>query len=261
MSDIFSDPDVLEASLTIHRDLPRQGPGSDATTRALFALAGPLPPSPRVLDLGCGPGRAALLLAEEAGAEVTAVDLYEPFLIQLRQEAERRGLADRIHAAPLDFASLPYPAGSFDLVWAEGSVYNLGFATGLRIWRRLLAPGGTLMVSECEWLVPEPSAPARAYWDALYPLSSPAANIDTAVHAGYTVIASRTQPDSDWFEEYYTPLLERMAGLDPDLPGMRAAMDLQHREIDLRRSYGTEYGYTGYVLRPQAESAKPAGPR
>ncbi|MDG4865538.1 transferase, partial [Streptomyces sp. T-3] len=51
-----------EAFFTLHHGLPRQGPGSDATTRHLLSLAGPLPARPRVLDLGCGPGRAALLL-------------------------------------------------------------------------------------------------------------------------------------------------------------------------------------------------------
>lgn len=52
-----------EAFFSLHHNLPRQSPGSDATTRQMLALTGPLPRRPRVLDLGCGPGRAALLLA------------------------------------------------------------------------------------------------------------------------------------------------------------------------------------------------------
>lgn len=60
--------DVLhDAFFALHHGLPRQGPGSDTTTRHLLSLAGPLPERPRVLDLGCGPGRSALLLAAEAG--------------------------------------------------------------------------------------------------------------------------------------------------------------------------------------------------
>ena len=54
---------VREAFFALHHGLPRQGPGSDATTRRLLELAGPLPEQPRTLDLGCGPGRSALLLA------------------------------------------------------------------------------------------------------------------------------------------------------------------------------------------------------
>lgn len=44
--------DVLESLFALGRDLPRQGPGSDATTRRLLELAGPLPARPRALDLG-----------------------------------------------------------------------------------------------------------------------------------------------------------------------------------------------------------------
>lgn len=57
----------LAAFMELHHGLPRQSPGSDATTRHLLSLCGPLPERPRVLDLGCGPGRSALLLAAEAG--------------------------------------------------------------------------------------------------------------------------------------------------------------------------------------------------
>lgn len=39
-----------------HTDLPREAPGSDATTRPLLEPAGPLPSRPRVVDIGCGAG-------------------------------------------------------------------------------------------------------------------------------------------------------------------------------------------------------------
>ncbi|WP_240325275.1 hypothetical protein [Amycolatopsis thermalba] len=54
---------MTEAFFALFHGLPRQGPGSDATTLRLLELAAPLPERPRVLDLGCGPGRSALLLA------------------------------------------------------------------------------------------------------------------------------------------------------------------------------------------------------
>ena len=43
--------------------VPRQGPGSDACTREALRRLPELPPAPRVLDLGCGSGRGALVLA------------------------------------------------------------------------------------------------------------------------------------------------------------------------------------------------------
>ncbi|MBT2439357.1 GNAT family N-acetyltransferase [Streptomyces sp. ISL-36] len=248
-----------DAFFTLHHGLPRQGPGSDYTTRRLLALAGPLPERPRVLDLGCGPGRSALLLAAEAGAEVTAVDLHEPFLEELRRAAAARGLGDRIRTLRADMGDLPFPDGSFDLVWAESSAYAIGFDTALRAWRRLLSPsaprrggrvsGGTLVLTECEWTVDEPGPQARAFWDRHYRLRTTAGNTAAAVESGYHVLGVVPQPESDW-DEYYGPLAERADAADAASPGMAEALAATRAELAMRREHGGEYGYTGYVLRP-----------
>ncbi|WP_447041619.1 GNAT family N-acetyltransferase [Streptomyces sp. DSM 118878] len=240
---------ITDAFFALHHGLPRQGPGSDDTTRRLLRLAGALPERPRVLDLGCGPGRASLLLAAEAGAEVTAVDLHEPFLDELRAAALRRGLTGSITALRADMAALPCPDASFDLVWAESSVYGIGFDTALRAWRRLLAPGGSLVLTECEWTTPEPSAAARAFWDRHYTLRTSADNARAATAAGYAVLGVHAQPESDW-AEYYGPLAARADAADPGAPGMAEALAATREEIAMRREHGTEFGYTGYVLRP-----------
>ncbi|MFD9410075.1 GNAT family N-acetyltransferase [Streptomyces sp. NPDC059989] len=249
----FSGAAFWEAFFELHHGLPRQAPGSSASTRHLLSLCGPLPERPRVLDLGCGPGRSALLLAAEAGgaglAEVTAVDRHGPFLEELRTAAEARGLADRVLPVEGDMGALPYEDGSFDLVWAEGSAYIIGFAAALARWKRLLAPGGTLVLTECEWTVGEPSAGARAFWDREYPLRSTARNLAAAQAAGYQVLGVHHLPDSDW-AEYYGPLAGRARSTGPSTPAMAAALAATREELDVRARHGHEYGYTGYVLRP-----------
>ncbi|MEI5097442.1 bifunctional class I SAM-dependent methyltransferase/N-acetyltransferase [Streptomyces sp. PmtG] len=240
------------AFFALHHGLPRQGPGSDATTRHLLALAGERPARTRVLDLGCGPGRSALLLAAEAGAEVTAVDLHEPFLDELRAAATARGLGDSIRALKADMGELPFPDGSFDLVWAESSVYSIGFDTALRSWRRLLAPGGTLVLTECEWTTDAPSEEARAFWDRHYRLRTTAGNTRAALAAGYSVLGVTHQPESDW-EAYYAPLRARADAADPEAPGMAEALAATREELAMRRDHAAEYGYTGYVLRPAGD--------
>lgn len=212
----------------------------------MLELAGPLPARPRVLDIGCGPGRSALLLAEEAGADVTAIDLHQPFLDELAAAATARGVVVRTMNASM--AELPFPDASFDVLWAEGSVYNIGFDTALHTWRRLLAPGGVLVVTECEWATDSPSAPAQAFWDQHYRLRTTADNVAAARAAGYEVVAVHPLPDSDWFDDYYTPLAERVETADLSVPGMPEAVAATRDEIAMRRQHGSEYRYAGYVL-------------
>ncbi|MFE6851802.1 GNAT family N-acetyltransferase [Streptomyces sp. NPDC057674] len=245
----MSDNASHDSFFALHHGLPRQGPGSDATTRRLLALTGPLPERPRVLDLGCGPGRSALLLAAEAGAEVTAVDLHEPFLAELRRSAADRGLDGSIHTHRADMGALPFPDGSFDLVWAESSAYAIGFDRALAEWRRLLAPGGTLVLTECVWTTREPGPEARAFWEQHYPLRTVTALSSAAVGAGYHVLGSFLQPEGDW-AEYYGPLAAHADAADTAVPGMAEAVAGARAEIAMRREHGSEYGYAGFVLRP-----------
>ncbi|MER5205460.1 bifunctional class I SAM-dependent methyltransferase/N-acetyltransferase [Streptomyces sp. NPDC002825] len=244
----MSDNALHDSFFALHHGLPRQGPGSDTTTRRLLALAGRLPERPRVLDLGCGPGRSALLLAAEANAEVTAVDTHEPFLAELRETAAARGLDGSIRTLDADMGALPFPDSSFDLIWAESSVFVLGFDRALAEWRRLLVPGGTLVLTECVWTTEEPGPAARAFWEDNYRLRTVSANVAAAVDAGYHVLGTVPQPESDW-DEYYVPLAAHAEAADTTVPGMAEAVAGARAEIALRREHGSDYGYAGFVLR------------
>ncbi|WP_246277575.1 hypothetical protein [Phytohabitans rumicis] len=67
--------------------------------------------------------------------------------------------------------------------------------------------------------------------------------------AGYTVVAVLPLPDSDWFDDYYTPLGARLDVTDTSDPAMAEAVAASRAEIELRRRHGADYQYTGYVLR------------
>ena len=59
----------------------------------------------------------------------------------------------------LDFAD-----DSFDLIWCEGAIYNVGVKAGLRDWRRLLRPNGHVALTEVCWRKPDPPAECVAFW-------------------------------------------------------------------------------------------------
>lgn len=242
-----------------HTGLPREAPGSVATTLLLLRLAGPLPDRPRIVDIGCGAGAATLPLVGATAGEAVAVDTHEPYLRRLRAAAAAGGVDGRVHPVRARMQDLPLPAGRADLVWAEGSAYVMGFDAALAAWRRLLAPGGVLVLTEAEWTTPHPPRGAREFWDAAYPaMRTTADNVHAALAADWTVAATYLLPDTDW-AAYYDPLGARIDELARHgLP--RSALGPVAEEIDVRRAYGDSYGYTGYVLRPRPPETVGARP-
>jgi SAM-dependent methyltransferase len=240
---------VQDVFWAAHEGLPRESPGSDATARLLLQLAGPLPERPRVVDIGAGTGPASLLLACELGARVTAVDTHAPFLARLRTAADAAGLTDWIRTVEAPMQDLPLPDASADLIWAEGSAYIMGVDAALVAWRRLLAPNGVLVLTDATWTTPDPAPDAHAFWETAYPAMRTAdAVVAAAQRAGWTLLGSYLLPDSDW-DAYYGPLAARITELRAQRPEDAAALDAEDLEIEARRRYGDDYGYTGFVLR------------
>jgi SAM-dependent methyltransferase len=103
----------------------------------------------RALDLGCGPGRNALLLAAR-GFEVDAVDLSPAALDWARERAREAGADIRFHLGDA-FAMGPEElTGPYDLICDSGCFHHLpphrrpGY---LALLDRLLAPGGRFALS------------------------------------------------------------------------------------------------------------------
>jgi SAM-dependent methyltransferase len=96
----------------------------------------------RLLDLGCGLGRHALLFAR-SGFSVTGFDLSEIGLARLREQAQAEKLA--VLTAMGDLRALPFRDAAFDCVLAYRSIYHCdaqGLLDSLGEARRVLAPGG-----------------------------------------------------------------------------------------------------------------------
>jgi len=144
--------------------LPRQGPGCrEATLRALGLLTD-LPTNPKVLDIGCGSGRQTLVLAEELQAKIVAIDNHRPLLDALNRSARQAGLA--IETSELSMVDMPFAPESFDLLWAEGSIFIIGLLRGLRDFACYLKPGGYLAFTELCWFGDNPPAEVKAFFAA-----------------------------------------------------------------------------------------------
>jgi ubiquinone/menaquinone biosynthesis C-methylase UbiE len=112
-----------------------------AVLESLCAKAG-IKTGARVLDVGCATGYYSAMFAS-LGYAVTGIDISETGI----QKARERYPDIRFEVQ--DATALPYPAGSFDFVFALGvSVANTRDLGEMHTWLRhmlgVLSPGGTL---------------------------------------------------------------------------------------------------------------------
>jgi SAM-dependent methyltransferase len=244
--------ELPEVFFEVHSGLPREGPGDPAFTRRAFACLRDLPERPQILDLGCGSGAQTLELASLCRGTIVAVDNHEPFLEQLRTRAAQLGLADRVEARLGDMTALPFECGSFDLIWAEGSIFVVGFAAGLSAWRPLLSEPGYIAVTEACWLKPEVPREVREFWNAVYPAIRGIPETQEMVRStGYDLVESFVLPDSAWWN-YYSPIERKLPGLETRHAGdpqALAVLTAERKEIDMFRRFSDCYGYVFFVAR------------
>lgn len=195
--------------IDLHKGNKRQGPGGDEQTKQAMQLAGLAGSSEplKIADIGCGTGASTLVLAENLNATITAVDLFQDFLDVLSEEAGKRGVADKIKTLAVSMEELPFDECSLDVIWAEGAIYNMGFAKGVEYFKRFLKPGGILAASEITWLTNERPAEIQQHWDAEYPeIATASDKIKVLEEHGFVLKGYFPLPESSWIANYYTPL-------------------------------------------------------
>ncbi len=238
--------------MRVHEGLPRQGPGSKESTAYALSLLPPMPTRARIYDLGCGPGHASIVLAKTLKQKVVAIDLSEAFLLQLKSNAVALGLSALIEARHGDMIMLDDAPDSIDLIWAEGSIYCVGFDNALRIWQPLLAGSGIVACTELSWLTDHPSLKATQFWSAAYPaVRSLVANITAAERLGFKCLDRFVLPASCWWDEYYDPMLRNIDRIKPEAEEdhyLAEAINGTMAEIDLFKDCANDYGYVFYLL-------------
>lgn len=251
--------DPMELLVDLHVMHDRQGPGSDDMTRDAIRRAGIAPrPDLNVVDLGCGTGASTLVLASKLNTRITAVDIFTPFLQQVRRRADAGGVQNLIQPVAASIDLLPFEDHSIDVIWSEGAVYNIGFARGVRLWQKLLRPGGILVVSELSWLSDTRPAELTAHWEAEYPEIATVAEKMRELHlAGYDVIDHMILDSTCWVDNYYRPI---MNGLDAFVDRHHAsttAVDIataERAEADLYGRFSDYFSYGMFIAQRRSES-------
>jgi len=242
----------LEIFFEIHKNLPREAPGDNESTRKAFILLGDLPSNPIILDIRCGPRMQTIQLAKLIDGKIYAVDTHQPFLDELNKRAQNAGVRDKIETINKSMFKMDFEEGQFDVIWSEGAVYIYGFEKALKDWYIFLKKNGYIVVSEASWLKKNPPAEIRDFWNDAYPdIKLIEENKDRIKKNGYSLISYFILPENSWWENYYIPLEIRINELKEKYQRneeVEKQLDEELLEIEMFRKYSNYYGYVFYIM-------------
>ncbi|MDR0938370.1 MAG: class I SAM-dependent methyltransferase [Mediterranea sp.] len=232
--------------------LNRQGPGSDEQTIKALSFIPELASLRHIADIGCGTGAQTSVLASQTKADIIANDFLPEMIEGLRKRAGRNGFLQRLQTIQCSMDELPFDSHSLDLIWAEGSIYNIGFERGLTLWKPFLRESGYIGVSDACWLTRKRPDQIDWFKEDFPEISDISAKLRIIEKLGYQAMAHFILPQDCWTENYYAPMLSYMdTFLDRHhrSPTAIAFIDRMEEEIEMYRKYGNLYGYVFFIMR------------
>lgn len=246
-------PRLMQIFLEVFESLPRQGPGNRACAQRALGYCDGLPAAPDVLDLGCGVGGQTLHLAELTEGVIIAVDSHAPSIERLRMRAIEQGLTNRVKPMVGDIAEMGLPPASFDLIWSEGALYNIGIEKSLNICQSLLRPNGFVAFTDAVWRSDERPSEVTAMFEEDYPEMGHVADLIAKIEAsGLTLVSHFPLPSEAWWDDFYTPMEARIQELRSQYVDDPEALDLLNQvaqEPEQHRRYSQYYDYEFFVTR------------
>ncbi|MGB2841427.1 MAG: class I SAM-dependent methyltransferase [Halobacteriota archaeon] len=212
----------------LHKDRLRGG--LNKYTRKAFQMLPELE-NPKILDIGCGTGVPTMELARLSNGQITGLDISQPLLDELIRKIEAAGLSDGVKTVKCSLFELDFPDESFDLIWAEGAIFVIGFERGLNEWRRLLKPKGFLVVHD--------------------EIANMTKKLKQTPRCGYELLGYFTVTEDTWWREYYGPLEKRIRELRKkysDDPEAIAVLEKEQREVDMFKRNPKRFGSVFFVM-------------
>ncbi|BAV46285.1 type 11 methyltransferase [Mesorhizobium loti] len=185
--------------------------GGIAATRELLGQMG-LKPGARLLDIGSGVGGPARFAANDAGADVTGIDLTQSYVDIATSLSKRTGMAEKTRFVQGSALDMPFANASFDAAMILHVGMNLPDKKKLMSEAaRVLRPGGVFAVYDVMRL----KAGALTYplpWASDETMSFVATPDDyrsAATASGFSVITERQR--GAFAVEFFAAIRARMA--------------------------------------------------
>jgi SAM-dependent methyltransferase len=187
---------------------------------------------PRILDIGCGSGIPTLELARLGRGEVIGIDIDQPALDRFVRKIAEEGINERVQALHCSIFDMDFPDESFDIVWSEGSIYAIGFERGLQAWKRLLRPGGFMVIHDEQGYVKE--------------------KMEQISNCGYELLGYFVLSKETWWAEYFAPL-EKLIGKSQaiynDDQTVRKELQQAQEELDMYKKYPERNSSVCFVIK------------
>jgi ubiquinone/menaquinone biosynthesis C-methylase UbiE len=204
--------------------------GLEATEALLAGLT--IPPGTRVLDLGCGIGGPARLIAERYGVDVVGVDLTEEYVATARELSRLVGLAERTSFLRGSVTALPVADASADLALMQHVGMNVADKAALFAEAaRVLAPGGVFALFDVmrgpddrplDYPVPWASTAEFSF------VAPPEVYRAAAEAAGFRLRQERDRTEAA--RDFFARMAERVAASGPPILGTHLLMGSDARE-------------------------------
>jgi len=165
-------------------------------TTEIFLEMLDLKPEQYVLDIGCGIGGSAFLMAEKYGANVLGMDLSAN-MVNIALERANEINDSRVQFEISDATKRIYKPSSFDVVYSRDTILHIPDKLSLfKYFFKWLKPGGKLLISDYCCSDGEHSPEFKKYVEGRgYILYSPKEYGKIIERAGFTKVDARDQTE------------------------------------------------------------------
>lgn len=188
----------------------------------------------KIVDLGCGTGVSALVLAEFIDCRLFAVDQDQASLDHFRRKLKTAPGGGRITVVHCPVDRLALPESEMDIVLAEGLLNIIGFARGLELASGLLSKGGHFVIHD--------------------EFAGREQKLGLMDSHGFDLLDSFPLGLEVWREGYYECLERHLEGLENDGPETVEARRLLQDEVEFFRKHPEQCASIYYILQKRNDT-------
>lgn len=185
---------------------------------------------PRILDIGCGTGMPTLELAKLSNGEITGIDIDQNALDKLNLLIKQQGLLSRIKVYNRSVYDTKFEDNTFDIIWEEGVIHLVDLKKTLTECNRILRLNGFLVTGEAtKWA---------------------GRKLKHFPRYGFELIKEIPWEEGCWWNEYYSPLEEKIKNLRNKYNDLNEIKEIQQHlmEIEMVKKDPLQFDCVTYVM-------------